>query len=147
LRFWYVGLRKWSAPASRAMLIGLGCGLSLLACMKQDPSRFGLDYAAYWDRGFELHREARAEVTSWLKARPCRQLVIVHYAPDHPVDQEWVYNGADIDGSKIVWARAVSEKADRKLAQYFSGREIWTLNADAYPPRLEPYAEAKHGCM
>ena len=40
-----------------------------------------------------------------LEATPGKHLVIVHYAPELFADHEWVYNDADIDGSKIVWAR------------------------------------------
>ena len=34
-----------------------------------------------------------------------RQVLFVQYSPDHDTYLEWVYNGADIDGSKLIWAR------------------------------------------
>ena len=43
----------------------------------------------------------RAEFSNQLGAVPGEHLVIVRYAPEHPVWYEWVYNGADIDSSKI----------------------------------------------
>jgi hypothetical protein len=39
--------------------------------------------------------------------------------------------------------RSLGPDADRKLANYFSGREIWSLNADRRPAHLVPYKEDK----
>jgi hypothetical protein len=87
-----------------------------------------------WPRG-NLDRIA---ITRQLEATPGRHLVIVSYGSHHDVDWEWVYNGADIDGSKIVWARAMSPQRDQELLQYFHDRKVWHLNGDQSPARLEP---------
>jgi hypothetical protein len=65
-------------------------------------------------------------------------LVIVGYGPDHDLNQEWVYNAADIDTAKIVWARDMGDRDNQELLQYFRDRKVWRLNADQSPPRLEP---------
>ena len=49
----------------------------------------------------------RLKFSSQLAAMPGQHLVIVHYSPQHIPYREWVYNGADIDGSKVVWAREI----------------------------------------
>jgi hypothetical protein len=87
-----------------------------------------------WPRG-NLDRVA---ITRQLEATPGRHLVIVSYAPNHDVDWEWVYNDADIDNSKIVWAREMGTQDDQELLRYFHERKVWHLNADQSPPRLEP---------
>ena len=78
----------------------------------------------------------RAEFSNQLGAVPGEHLVIVRYAPEHPVWYEWVYNGADIDSSKIVWAREIPGVSPQPLLDYFHGRQVWLAEPDVSPPRL-----------
>jgi len=82
---------------------------------------------------------ARAQIASQLDAAPGLHLAIVRYGPDHIVDNEWVYNSADIDGSKIVWAREIPGRDLQPLLTYFRSRKVWLVEADTSPPRLQPY--------
>jgi hypothetical protein len=93
----------------------------------------------YWERAMELHHDARAYIADWLSKRSGKQLVVVRYGPFHHPNQEWVYNGADIDGSKVVWAREVDEQQDAELLRHFKDREVWLLDADEYPQRVVRY--------
>ncbi len=52
---------------------------------------------------------------------------------------DWVYNAADIDGSKIVWARDQGSKKNQELINYFSSRKVWILDPNGAPPTLMPY--------
>ncbi len=73
-----------------------------------------------------------------LRATEGRHLVIVHYGPSDRMRPEWVYNEADIDGAKIVWARDMGPEANAELVRYFSGRRLWLAEPDTTPPSLRP---------
>jgi hypothetical protein len=53
--------------------------------------------------------------------------------------QQWVYNQADIDNSKIVWAQEIPGQDLSPLLQYFHARTIWLVEPDAHPVKLQPY--------
>jgi len=86
----------------------------------------------------------RAPVTAQLKTYPGRHLVIVRYKADHPVQMEWVYNEADIDHAKIVWARDMGPTDNAELIRYFSDRTVWLLQPDeSLQPKPYPYEVLK----
>lgn len=87
-----------------------------------------------WPRG----NLERAAIANQLQNSPGRHLVIVRYGPDHDLNQEWVYNAADIDSAKIVWARDMGDRDNQELLRFFHDRQVWYLNADQASPRLEP---------
>lgn len=84
----------------------------------------------------------RANLVKQLDAMPNAQLVIVRYSPDHFPFVEWVYNAADIDHAKTVWAREIPGVDMSPLFEYFRGRTIWLLEADRQPLQLRPYEPA-----
>ena len=97
-------------------------------------------YAPAW---YELAPkvQGRTAILAELQRLPGGQLVIVRYKPNRrpfPFD-EWVYNKADIDAAKVVWARDMSPTENEELIRYFKGRQVWLLEADEKPPRLSPY--------
>jgi hypothetical protein len=88
-----------------------------------------------WPRG----NLKRATILHQLQQRPGPQLIIVSYDAEHDVHSEWVYNDADIDRSKVVWARDMGRSGNRELLQYYSDRQSWLLEADRPAAHLEPY--------
>jgi hypothetical protein len=87
----------------------------------------------------------RAQIKAQLEELPGGQLAIVRYGPDHNPLNEWVYNGADIDGSKVVWAREMDAADNLELMHYYGHRKTWLVEPDAIPARISPYTapEAK----
>ncbi len=134
----YVLLSRTRRARGMAFVLLLPLCVSVASTLKLEAADLGIPLT-YWEHGVEAHREARAYIQEWLSRRPGKQLVIVHYSSNHSPDQEWVYNGADIDHSKVVWAREMDAKSDAQLIGYFKDREVWLLNADSYPQRVVPY--------
>jgi len=88
----------------------------------------------------------RARLVAELGRCPGGSLVLVRYGPSHqPLDMEWVYNRADIDGSKVVWARDMGAEGNAELLRYFPDRRVWLVEPDATPPRLSIYSATARG--
>lgn len=69
---------------------------------------------------------ARENLISELNKLEKKSLIIVKYR-QHNIHEEWIYNEADIDKAKVVWARSLSPEKDCQLIKYFSDREIWIV--------------------
>jgi len=95
------------------------------------------------DRGLD-----RAHLLADLERTPGQHLVVVRYGQTHdPLTQlEWVYNAADLDGAKVVWAREMRPDKTAQLLEHYRDRHVWLLEPDQQPVRLLPYpgAGAQH---
>jgi hypothetical protein len=134
-------LRQWTASGvflSRA--IPLVCILSFVARAGAAPLRISLNefYEFAWHQkgAPSFGREA---IQKKLQQTPGEHLVLVRYAPEHRLFDEWVYNDADINHSKVVWAREMDGTENDELTDYFKERQVWLLEADETPPRLSRY--------
>jgi hypothetical protein len=89
----------------------------------------------------DVENFARADVQRKLEGMPGDHLAIVRYAPNHNfILDEWVFNNADIDGSRVVWARDMGPK-NAELITYFKTRKVWLVEPDSSPPKLTSYAQ------
>jgi hypothetical protein len=82
---------------------------------------------------------SRAEIAKKLEHTPGKHLIMVRYDQDHNIHDEWVYNGAEIDSAKVLWARELDAAQDAKLFNYFKDRKIWLVTPDSDNTYLEPY--------
>lgn len=135
----YRALRDFSPGRNLLFAVIVPISLLLITGVKQFGDELGIPASSYWERGYEWHRDARADIVDWLRHRPGKQLVLVRYAANHPVNQEWVYNGADLKDSKIIWGRQMDDESNLKLLKYYSDRHAWLVEADVYPQRVVPY--------
>jgi hypothetical protein len=81
----------------------------------------------------------RAALEAQLQQLPGKQLVIVHYAPGHNVLDEWVYNLAEMDSSKVIWAREMDSSENSDLIRYYKDRHVWLAQPDLQPATISPY--------
>jgi hypothetical protein len=87
----------------------------------------------------------RAAVARQLETSAGFHLVFVHYAPVHVFHDEWVYNRADIDHAKVIWANDLGPARNRQLIQYLDrNRKVWLVEPDS-GGRLEPYEDSGQG--
>jgi hypothetical protein len=91
-----------------------------------------------WDAINQGDPEGRTAINRQISGIPGKHLVFVRYWPPHTF-KEWIYNTADIDGSRIVWARDLGVAENEKLLRYYSDRTAWLLEPDFRPPKLTPY--------
>ena len=85
----------------------------------------------------------RAVLTEKLQHLPGKHLVIVRYAELHNPHNEWVFNDADIDGGKIVWARDLGPAQNERLLAYFKDRQVWVVRPDGNANQIAPYVPAE----
>ena len=85
---------------------------------------------------------ARAAMLRKLERYPGQQLAIVRHTPgSHKIGFGWVYNRADLNTTKVIWARDMGPAKNEELINYFKDRQAWLVDADDDPPALEPYSE------
>ncbi|HEX4232148.1 MAG TPA: hypothetical protein VHZ07_26005 [Bryobacteraceae bacterium] len=99
----------------------------------------GLASFETWDVINHGNPERRIKVKHQLANISGKLLVFVRYSPHHIFQDEWVYNAADIDNARIVWARDLGPEEDRKLIAYYPRRTVLLLEPDERPPDLEAY--------
>lgn len=102
----------------------------------------GTEWRSFWYGPADFGEE-RARLESSLEQLPGKQLAIVRYSSSHDPTQDWVVNGADIDGSKVLWAREMDAADNLELMEYYRNRRAWLVEPDAQPPRVSPYPTAE----
>jgi len=120
--------RPWGRLLSRAAVL-------LLVAVTARYASGGVCDSLGWCRGLV----DRQVILDRLKADGGRHLVFVHYRPEHDPGREWVYNDADIDAARVVWARHLGPAQNGKVLRYFRDRHVWEVDPDANPPVLKPF--------
>jgi len=97
-------------------------------------------YSLSWNVG--TGSPGRAAIERQLDQVPGKHLIVVRYGATHNPHGEWVFNHADIDRSRIVWARELDPQQNDKLFTYFRDRQIWLFEPDRNSQTLTPYLRA-----
>jgi hypothetical protein len=123
--------RRWNwgpALARTSLILLLADTVSTVITKKCDTF--------YWTCQGDI---SRLVIQRKLEALPGKHLVMVRYDEDHNIHDDWVYNGAEIDSAKVVWAREIDEGQDGKLFHYFRDRKVWLVTPDSDNTYLAPY--------
>jgi hypothetical protein len=88
----------------------------------------------------DLNEPFRKPVEKSLAAMPGQHLVLVRYSKDHNSGEEYVYNEADIDRAKTVWAREIPGMDLTPLLTYFRNRDVWVFEPDEDDSSMSPYS-------
>lgn len=85
--------------------------------------------------------EHRTELAAAMNSLPGEHLVIVRYPTTSDCEVgDWIYNEADIDQAKVVWAREIPAVSIDPLLAYFKERTAWLLDTGSSPLKLRPYS-------
>ena len=153
----------WSMPHYAASLTGV-IFLLLVQAMRHlrtirlggRPLGLALSWAIFYllatDVGFSIARHvcdqlewtcqgdpSRAAIGKRLFQTPGKHLIMVRYQENHNLHDEWVYNGAEIDTAKVLWARELDPVQNARLFAYFRDRQIWLVEPDTDNTELIPY--------
>jgi hypothetical protein len=82
---------------------------------------------------------SRVAIAEKLSHTPGKHLILVRYGEGYNVHDDWVFNGAEIDGAKVLWARETNARQNAKLFAYFKDRQIWLIEPEEDNSKLLPY--------
>jgi hypothetical protein len=146
-------LRVWrpaGAPSGLALVRLLALTCILMTGVRLYAGPLKIDLGAWpsmeW-YGPPTRGDRRARVLAELESYPGQQLAIVRYARDHDSFDEWVYNAARIDSSRVVWARDMDPASNAELLRYFKHRKVWLIQPDFDPPKVSPYPSENPPCQ
>ena len=93
---------------------------------------------ANWNETNFLRQKASA--ISILDNIPGNHMVLVHYFQEHDPAKEWVYNGYDIPGQRIIWAHDLDPPdPDKPLICHYRNRHVWLISpydSEVWTPSL-----------
>jgi hypothetical protein len=81
----------------------------------------------------------KPRIMAELAKTPGNHLVFVKAKTDTNNLFQWIYNGADIDGSRLVWARDLGDAENAQLAASMAGRSVWMVDPNVEPATLTAY--------
>ena len=120
---------RWGAALARASVLLLLAETTGAVIRKQCDTY-------YWTCQGDV---SRLNILRKLESLPGKHLVMVRYGDDHNIHDDWVFNGAQIDTAKVIWAREIGPEQDGKLFAYFQDRRVWLVTPDTDNTYLEPY--------
>lgn len=91
----------------------------------------------------------RSNITRQLTQHGGFHLVFVEYDDNFPLSDEWVYNSADLNASRVIFAHDLGDEKNRELIDTYAGRSVWMVKVSNKHASLAPYSiqENRHGAF
>jgi hypothetical protein len=124
---------RFTIPRTKLLigpLLVIALAIGTFAWALQDLQPFDLNDSNY---GY-----VREKMINDLSTTQDRHVIFVHYGPEHPRAEEWIYNDADIPNARIIWAHDMGPADNKTLIRQYPGRRLWKLEADVIPQKLMP---------
>jgi hypothetical protein len=129
LRVWKPGGKRIGLFLARAIPMICLSMVAVRIVVQPGPHEWTIARPALWCCA-DVGNTSREQLIARLEEKGERHLVFVRYKPNHNYHQEWVYNAADIDNAKVVFARELDPASDRRLIEYFKDRQVWLIKPD-----------------
>ena len=121
---------RCSGPMFAALIPLVAIGMSILngaPALLHDPA--------------VLKVATRARLEDTVKEHSGKHLIIVRYSGVQRPIEEWVYNGADLNESEVIWAHDLGPVENRRLASYFHDRQVWLFQPNIDAEWIGPYRD------
>ncbi len=150
-------LRVWSPegrPVGRAVVRSIVVVCLLLAALRICNFPLCLrpvewppyEWLAAWYGPGQFGTE-RARVKAALEQLPGKQLVLVRYSANHIPMEEWVSNAANIETSKVIWAREMDAANNLELMRYYRDRKVWLVEPDTQSIAAYPFSATERAAV
>ena len=137
MRHLYVAAQRRGFPPERIMA-GFVLAVAVCAGLNLGMEQLHIRAGSFWEWPHWDFRDSRASIEAKLQAMPGKHLILVRYADNHSMHEEWVYNPADMEKSKVIWANVMNWKSDMEMRNYFRGRQAWIVEPDRDPNGFLP---------
>ncbi|MGQ0641182.1 MAG: hypothetical protein ACT4P6_10500 [Gemmatimonadaceae bacterium] len=151
------------APVIAPWAILLTAGAERISTLEPPPGRtgvlitlliLGVTAASALFSLVYLRQERSTRRASWvfqrdslaraLQSKGTKHLVLVSYGRKHSTHEEWVHNAADLNETKVLWARSLAPEKDARLMQHFRDRTPWKVHVDSGGPKLLAITDSSH---
>jgi len=134
-----LALVRWALPLCLLLVILRLVSAPLGLQVSEWPAN---DWSWTW-YGPDHYGTERAQIESRLEKLPGKQIAIVLFSHRRNDLDQWVYNSADPDNSKVIWARQMDAANDQELLHYYKDRTAWLVRMDTQPATVTPYSASE----
>lgn len=82
----------------------------------------------------------RHELEEIIKILPDRYMAVVSYDINYDLHDEIVYNKADIENAKLIWAHDLSDEKNASLFEYYNNRKILMIRVSDSKVEIKPFS-------